>query len=225
MPKEWTEDEHRLRKTGVPEGVAFATKGVLARRMLERAFGARVPATWVIGGGILGEDEGLRRWLEARGMPHLLAVSPSHRLMKRLDGAPSLEPAEDVPAVRNSWPWKRPERGAANGLLGDREWVRHELAYWVDRPGWARWLLTGRSVTKSDEYSYHRAHVPERTSLATLAAHASIGAAIEEGIEWTKDEVGLDQYEVRRWDAWHRHVTLCLLAHAAFQVGRSRSES
>ncbi len=35
-----------------------------------------------------------------------------------------------------------------------------------------------------------------------------------------KGEVGLDQYEVRRWDAWHRHVTLCLLAHAFLVVVR-----
>jgi SRSO17 transposase len=37
-----------------------------------------------------------------------------------------------------------------------------------------------------------------------------------------KDEVRLDQYEVRLWDAWHRHVTLCMLAHAASQVARAR---
>jgi hypothetical protein len=33
-------------------------------------------------------------------------------------------------------------------------------------------------------------------------------------------KVGLDHYEVRRWDAWHRHVTLCLLAHAFLVVVR-----
>jgi len=37
---------------------------------------------------------------------------------------------------------------------------------------------------------------------------------VEEGFAQAKGEVGLDQYEVRRWTAWHRHITLCLLAHA-----------
>ncbi len=32
--------------------------------------------------------------------------------------------------------------------------------------------------------------------------------------------MGLDQYEVRRWDAWYRHVTLALLAHAYLEVTR-----
>jgi SRSO17 transposase len=33
--------------------------------------------------------------------------------------------------------------------------------------------------------------------------------------------VGLDEYEVRKWEAWHRHVTLSLLAHAYLAVLRS----
>jgi SRSO17 transposase len=37
---------------------------------------------------------------------------------------------------------------------------------------------------------------------------------IEEGFAQAKGEVGRDQYEVRTWEAWHRHATLCLLAHA-----------
>jgi SRSO17 transposase len=44
--------------------------------------------------------------------------------------------------------------------------------------------------------------------------------SIEEGFERAKGEVGLDQYEVRQWDAWHRHITLALLAHAYLEVTR-----
>jgi hypothetical protein len=33
------------------------------------------------------------------------------------------------------------------------------------------------------------------------------------GFEITKDELGLDHYEVRSWQAWYRHVTLVLLAY------------
>jgi SRSO17 transposase len=39
-----------------------------------------------------------------------------------------------------------------------------------------------------------------------------------------KGEVGLDDYEVRKWDGWHRHITLCLLAHAYLAVVRSVAE-
>jgi SRSO17 transposase len=80
-------------------------------------------------------------------------------------------------------------------------------------------------VVQQDEYSFHRAYVSEGTSLATLAWMAGPSLAVEEGLEQAKEEVGLDQYEVRRWDAWYRHITLCLLAHASLQVTRARAAS
>jgi SRSO17 transposase len=47
--------------------------------------------------------------------------------------------------------------------------------------------------------------------------------AVEEGFERAKDLVGLDQYEVRRWHAWYRHITLALLAHAYLEVTRAQA--
>ena len=45
--------------------------------------------------------------------------------------------------------------------------------------------------------------------------------AVEIGFEQAKGEVGLDQYEVRTWTAWYRHITLALLAHAYLEVTRA----
>jgi len=36
---------------------------------------------------------------------------------------------------------------------------------------------------------------------------------IEECFGTTKDDLGLDNYQVRTWNAWHRHITLTMLAH------------
>jgi len=47
--------------------------------------------------------------------------------------------------------------------------------------------------------------------------------AVEEGFQIAKGEVGLDQYEVRRWDGWYRHVTLALLAQAFLTVVRAHA--
>jgi hypothetical protein len=47
--------------------------------------------------------------------------------------------------------------------------------------------------------------------------------AIEEGFAEAKGEVGLDQYEVRTWTAWHRFITLGLLAHAMLVLVRLRA--
>ncbi len=44
--------------------------------------------------------------------------------------------------------------------------------------------------------------------------------AIEACFEDAKGAVGLDQYEVRKWSAWYRHITLALLAHAYLAATR-----
>jgi SRSO17 transposase len=44
---------------------------------------------------------------------------------------------------------------------------------------------------------------------------------IECCFQQAKTEVGLDHYQVRRYDAWYRHITLALLAHAFLVVTRT----
>src|SRR5512142_3534227 len=65
LPEEWTNDRVRCREAGIPDEVEFATKGELAKRMLERAFAAGVPAEWVVGDTVYGCEE-LRLWLDER---------------------------------------------------------------------------------------------------------------------------------------------------------------
>jgi SRSO17 transposase len=47
--------------------------------------------------------------------------------------------------------------------------------------------------------------------------------AIEESIQTAKGEVGLDQYEVRSWSGWYRHITLALWAQAFLTILRKES--
>jgi SRSO17 transposase len=41
---------------------------------------------------------------------------------------------------------------------------------------------------------------------------------VEECFQTAKTEVGLDHYQVRRYDAWYRHMTLAMLAYAYLAV-------
>jgi SRSO17 transposase len=230
--EEWAQDEERLREAGVPEEeMGFAKKGELARRMLERAFEAGVPASWVTGDEVYGNDGKLRRWLEERGRPYVLAVARSHPLWTVLEGGgggaapPEQRRAEEIVAAETpTEAWQKVEVG--EGSKGPRlyEWARGRLPY-ETAPGWAQWLLVRRSVEDPEDLVYYRAYGPEEESLAELARVAGSRWSIEEGFERAKGEVGLDQYEVRRWEAWHRHVTLSLLAHAFLEVTRTAEAS
>ncbi|MEU7591400.1 IS701 family transposase, partial [Micromonospora sp. NPDC049230] len=59
---------------------------------------------------------------------------------------------------------------------------------------------------------------PADTSDETLIRIAGTRWAIEECFQTAKAEVGLDHYQVRRYDAWYRHITLVLCAHAYLAV-------
>src|SRR5262249_39197828 len=74
LPKEWSEDARRRAGAGVPRAVRFATKLVLARRMIERAVAAGVPARWVTADGVYGSDYGFRSALEGLGLGYVVGV-------------------------------------------------------------------------------------------------------------------------------------------------------
>ena len=74
LPKDWAEDEARRRKARVPDDVAFATKPTMARAMIARLLDAGLPCAWVLADALYGSDYQLRRLLEGRGQPYVLAV-------------------------------------------------------------------------------------------------------------------------------------------------------
>ncbi len=49
--------------------------------------------------------------------------------------------------------------------------------------------------------------------METLAAVASSRWCVEQLLEEAKGDVGLDEYEVRYWHSWYRHITLSMVAH------------
>ncbi len=96
LPKEWARDPERCEEAGVPKEVAFATKPQLARRMLERAFKAGVPAAWVTGDSVYGGDFCLRKELTERGQASVLAVKSTQSLWVWEAGVPMQRPIRDV---------------------------------------------------------------------------------------------------------------------------------
>jgi len=209
LPEEWAEDKVRRREAGVPEEVAFATKGELARRMLGRAFEANAPAAWVTGGEAYGADRRLRGWLEARGRLYVLREGHSSEL--------SWPQGTSLPTIPGWFGFA--DVSEAKGLNEqDRGPQPQERSI-----GLTNFLIVGRAEG-TGWLTYHRAYGPRSMLLPGMARVVSKRRNIEEGLERAKGEVGLDQYEVRRWDAWHRHITLSLLAHASLQVTRAHAD-
>ena len=91
-------------------------------------------------------------------------------------------------------------------------------------PGPDAWLLARRSQTDPTDIAYYLSNAPEETPVLKLAQVASTRYRVEQGIEEAKGETGLDEYEVRHWHSWHRHITLSMMAHAWLASIRCKSE-
>jgi len=214
LPDEWMGDADRREEAHIPAQVGFATKGELARDLLARAFAAGVPARWVVGDTVYSGDE-VRRWLEGQGRRYVLAVPETHGLWTR----GHQQTVERLVAALPADAWTG--LSAGEGSQGPRwyDWACLALPY-AAAAGMAHWLLARRSRSDPTQLAYYRVYGPADTPVTEMVRVAGRRWTIEEGFEQAKAEVGLDQYEVRRYDAWYRYTTLALLAHAALEITR-----
>jgi SRSO17 transposase len=210
LPEGWTRDAARCAAAGIPKGLTLITKPKLGLAMLERALEAGVPFAWVTGDSVYGADHRIRRRLEARQRGYVLAVTSGQRL--------GFIPVEDWLTKIPPGGWQR--LSAGNGAKGPRLYDWAYLPYRGAAPGWRMGLLIRRSPAKPNELAYYLTHAPEGTALARLVRVAGTRWTIETCFEAAKGEVGLDEYEVRSWVGWHRHITLAMLAHAYLAVLR-----
>jgi SRSO17 transposase len=216
LPKGWAQDAGRRAQARIPASVAFATKPELAMAMLTRAMDAGLPAGWVTGDEVYGQYYRLRALLEARDMGYVLAV-PVNQRVHTASGATDVR----VDALAAALPppaWKPISAGA--GAKGPRlyDWARAAIRP-LAGPGY--WLLVRRSRTDPADRAYYLCAGSPHTRLRELARIAGTRWAIEECFQSAKGEVGLDQYQVRRYDSWYRHITLAMFAHAFLTVTRA----
>jgi SRSO17 transposase len=214
LPRAWADDPERRTAAGVPEAVEFRTKPQLALTMIEAALEAGVPARWVVGDEVYGSDGKLRRALEARPQAYALAVKSTEMPTTWPPYAPPGQvTVAAVAAALAPEAWQRLSCG--EGAQGQR---LYDWAYVPLRPalraGWVHAVLIRRHPVEVDEVAYYLVYAPTDTPLAESVRAVGARWTIEDLFKLGKGQVGLDQYEVRSWTGWHRHVTLALLALA-----------
>jgi SRSO17 transposase len=184
--------------------------------MLQRTLVAGVPAKWVTGDSVYGDDRRLRVWLEAQPQAHVLAVSGQDYVW--LDGRQ--RQVKTTLAVLPAEGWTR--LSAGEGAKGPRwyDWRWLPLAEPLE-PDWRRWLLVRRSVRGPQERQAYVVFAPQATPLEEVVRMAGTRWTIEQLFEAAKGDVGLDHYEVRSWTGWYRHITLAMWALALLTVLRA----
>src|SRR5215210_5086570 len=213
LPETWAFDAARRAEAGVPEEITFTTKPKQGQAMLKQAFEAGVPCAWVVSDSLYGADHQTRRLIERHGRGYVLAVTSAQRLGLK----PVEDWLEDVPAKG----WTR--LSAGDGAKGPRLYDWAYLPYGVPPAGWKMGLLIRRKTGRPHQFTFYLTRAPAETPLSTLVRVAGLRWTIESCFEEAKGETGLDEYEVRSWTGWHRHITLSMLAHAYLTVVRQHA--
>ncbi|WP_425462209.1 IS701 family transposase [Micromonospora pisi] len=221
LPRGWCDDQARREEAAIGKSVAFATKPALGLRMIGRALDAGLPARWVTADEAYGQDSKFRLWLQERKVGYVLAVPRSQKVPTDTGSARADFLAARAPALA----WQR--RSCGDGVKGPRlyDWAVASLPdTGTAGHGFTRWLLIRRSITRLDDLAYYLCHGPAGTGDEELIRVAGTRWAIEECFQTAKSEVGLDHYQVRRYDAWYRHITLVMVAHAYLAVTAAHAE-
>ena len=222
LPKSWTDDRERCRAAKIPDERGFATKPELARAMVLRALASPLPIAWVTADAAYGQEWRFRRMLEEAAVGYVLAVPKSQPVPRfgRIDYLFGQAPDEA---------WE--PRSCGDGAKGPRvyDWAAIQLPVIEDfdgeRPTHHRWALARRSITRPDQIAYYLAYAPVGTDIDRLVRVAGRRWAIEECFQAAKNECGLDQYEVRRYVGWMRHITLAMLAHAFLAATAAKGDA
>ena len=235
LPEDWCQDAERRSQAKVPAEVVFQTKPEQAMDMLAHVWQQGVPMRWVSGDEVYGGSTTLRDFIAQQDRLYMLAVrANSHvwsqrppviepgpqalgrpRTQVRL--AQAAPPATPVAEVVATWPkhgWQRLTVAEGEKGLITYDWAcQPAIESREGLPGPDVRLIARRSLSDPQDMAYYFSNAPADTPLLKLAQVASLRYTVEQCIEEAKGETGLDEYEVRYWHSWHRHITLSMMAH------------
>ncbi len=219
LPEKWVEDEERREEAGVPRDAEFKTKPELALDMILEAEENGVSFGWVNADSLYGRSSDFRERLDDESITYMVDI-PSDTKVWLVEEVTSSKEGEEQPVrvdelsdelnpsqmeevyVRDTERGELRSEAAAlrihtldNGHPSDKE----------------EWLVIRRDKNK-DGTKYLLSNAPPETDLDKLVKMSATRYWIERAIEDGKGEVGMGDYEVRKWRGWHHHMTMTMLA-------------
>lgn len=245
LPKEWTDDRERCHTIGIPEQVEFRTKWQIALELIDQTLGFGIALRPVLADAGYGETVEFRDGLTQRGLTYVVGVPNNHLIW-----APGANPQPPKQTGKPGAPRSRWRDGNRKPIrisklvkgipreryktVSWREGTRGKLsskflAYRVHPaekhtkgrpPGQEQWLLCEWQSCDT-EPKFYFSTVPASVSLKELVRITKLRWRVERDYQDLKGEVGLDHFEGRSWRGFHRHATLCAVAHGFLALRRA----
>jgi SRSO17 transposase len=239
VPEQWFTEEYseRRKKCQLPFGVEFKTKPQLAVDMLQEiAKQEQIPFRYVLADSVYANSPEFVEAVEALiRVTYLLQVpedtlcwvknpctitktykyNGQMRTKKILSGQTKESiTVKTFAAGINNFFWYR--RKVSEGTKGPIEYEFTKKRIVLSRKGLPEktvWLLIRRTLGREPQYSYFISNAPVSVRLPTLVWLSGLRWSVEQCFEETKTELGMDQYEVRKFPGWHHHILTCMLGH------------
>ncbi|MEV0167347.1 IS701 family transposase [Nonomuraea fuscirosea] len=208
IPAEQISDPVTAITTALPLDLGFATKGELAIGLLGEAYADGVRLDFVTGDEVYGACTKLRAFLENHGQAYVLRIRATFALT--LGGGSCLTCTQAVARyLRQKRKWVI--RSAGDGSKGERTYAWA----WIATVSPAHFLLVRKHRT-TGELAFCYCFVPEGqpVTLPRLIAAAGLRWPVEESFQAGKSLFGLDESQVRLYEALLRHLVLVMAALA-----------
>ena len=234
LPEDWFSNEQKERwaKCRIPKDTTFKMKWELALAMLTQAVASGLfPGRWVTGDDAYGMVPEFRRRLP-EGLLCLLDIPCDTRVwttrpetyVPKSSGKgrrftnERVKPGQPKPktvmqlAKDPSLQWKKVTiaEGAKGPIEAEVARLRVVEAY-GNVPGEDLWVFFRRSLADG-QVKYAFSNAPADTPLKEMVRVSGLRWPIEQCFQEGKGEIGMDHYEHRSWDAWHRHMTFVFIA-------------
>lgn len=239
LPEKWFTEgsDDRRKKCNVPEELEFKTKPQLAVEMFtEIKQEARFPFKYVVADTIYGNSPEFIKAIEiSEETIYFLSISCDtlcwlkepittekeykYKMEDRIkevvcEGEKKPIRIDELAKNTNDYFWYR--RKVSEGTKGPIEYEFHKrevILYRNGLPDRKVLLIVKRTLEKTPIYSYYISNAPSSTSLKIFVWLSGIRWAIEQCFEEAKTELGMDQYELRKYTGWNHHILSCMLAH------------
>jgi len=240
LPESWDADRDRCREAGIPDSVTYRPKWRIALELYNRAIANGLRFDWLTFDEGYGSKPELLRELTARGQLYVAEVPRSfsgwldpprvvtrpyrrsrrgrgRKIPRLASGSPPARRVDELlnyPQLRDQ-PWQRFR--VKDGEKGPMVWECKRVMLTVKGadglPGETLHLLVARNVLDPSEVKFFVSNAPPETSIEILLLVAFSRWRVERCFEDQKSEIGLDQYEGRRYLGLKRHLILSSVSY------------
>jgi SRSO17 transposase len=239
LPERWSSDAHRCQAAGIPETArGFKTKPQLALEMIDDAQEKGIYFDWIGGDGLYGNTPELTRGLDERNLLYILDIHKDQHIYL---SEPTIAVPERVPGQKGPTPTRlkadvpsiRVDKYAAG--LARRQWQKvrirkttkgwlkayvHVQTVWVwdgeEEAARQRTLIIRQDINQEDKkseikYSLSNGALEQYTP-EEYAYFQSQRYWVERDFQNAKSELGMSDYQIRKWPAWHHHHAIVFMA-------------